>query len=298
MKIRFTSTGFCRSVCVSLLALSLSHVSAAENPDGFNAPNEHKIHSSKRTDFARIDDANRYLCENKSRVCSPKDGGFDSKGVLNVEGRLETAQYKRIDGKTVEGLSLQRNYERVIRQMNGRLVGEMDGHSVDRGWMKQVFLIEQGSVKKWVLVDTNSDSNSVNVSVLTIAAAPEILSAAAMKNEIDGKGYVTLNVNFETNKALIRPEDKPTLDQVVVLLKQSSGLKLSVEGHTDNVGDAAANRRLSQERAESIVAYLTKAGIASSRLQAKGFGMGVPIADNRAEEGRAKNRRVELVKIQ
>jgi OOP family OmpA-OmpF porin len=226
---------------VAILTTSSHQAFAHNNPEGFSAPVGHKLHNSKKMDFGRINDNDRYKCANNSRVCSSKDGAFDEKGMLNVEGKIQTAQYKRLDEKKIEGLLLQRNYQRVIQQMNGRLVGEMDGHSVDRGWMKQVFLIEQGLNKKWILVDTNSDSFSLNISVLTVAGAPEILSAAALKNEIDSKGFATLHLNFESNKSIIRQEDKPALDQVVSLLKLDNSLKLSIEGHTDNIGDAESS---------------------------------------------------------
>jgi len=71
---------------------------------------------------------------------------------------------------------------------------------------------------------------------------------------------------------------------------------LRVEGHTDNQGSAAANQALSEKRAQAVVAWLTSHGVAAARLTAKGFGQTKPVADNAAEEGRAKNRRVELAK--
>jgi outer membrane protein OmpA-like peptidoglycan-associated protein len=81
-----------------------------------------------------------------------------------------------------------------------------------------------------------------------------------------------------------------------VLLQSSPELKVEVCGHTDNVGPAASNQKLSEARARSVVAAPAGKGIASDRLTAKGYGQTSPVADNRTEEGRAKNRRVELVK--
>ncbi|MBK9964959.1 MAG: OmpA family protein [Holophagales bacterium] len=79
-------------------------------------------------------------------------------------------------------------------------------------------------------------------------------------------------------------------------LKAASSLKVEVGGHTDNVGAADANQKLSQDRAQAVMAALASRGIPASRMTAKGYGQTVPIADNRTEEGRAKNRRVELVR--
>ena len=79
--------------------------------------------------------------------------------------------------------------------------------------------------------------------------------------------------------------------------EDNPGLKISIEGHTDSTGTAVRNKTLSQQRAESVVSALVKAGIDAKRLSAKGWGQDNPIADNKTEEGRAKNRRVEIVKM-
>jgi OOP family OmpA-OmpF porin len=117
-----------------------------------------------------------------------------------------------------------------------------------------------------------------------------------MLDAINKNGFIALDIHFDTGKSTIKPESEPIIEQIVQLLKDNGDLKLSVEGHTDNVGDARSNLMLSEERAKSVVAALTKAGIQGSRLSAAGFGQDRPVADNRSEEGRAKNRRVELVK--
>lgn len=80
------------------------------------------------------------------------------------------------------------------------------------------------------------------------------------------------------------------------MLQSSAGLKLIVEGHTDNVGQPAANLTLSQQRADAVVAWLVGKGVAKDRLTGRGFGQTRPLDDNSLEEGRAKNRRVELAK--
>lgn len=103
------------------------------------------------------------------------------------------------------------------------------------------------------------------------------------------------SVQFETGKAVLLPVSFPLLDNSASVLAAHPELqKLVIEGHTDNVGNAEANRVLSQARAQSVVAYLVKKGVAAERLEAKGFGQRMPIADNATSEGRAKNRRVEF----
>jgi OOP family OmpA-OmpF porin len=102
---------------------------------------------------------------------------------------------------------------------------------------------------------------------------------------------------FKFDKADIKPESQPIIDEMVKLLKNNPSLNLTVEGHTDNIGTPDYNRRLSDARAKSVVAALTARGIEARRLKAVGYGQDKPIADNRTDAGRAKNRRVELVKM-
>ena len=92
-------------------------------------------------------------------------------------------------------------------------------------------------------------------------------------------------------------ESQTTLDQVAQMRTENATLKISVEGHTDNVGNATLNRILSENRAKAVMNYLVTKGINTTRLTSKGWGQTKPIADNSTEEGKAKNRRVELVKI-
>jgi outer membrane protein OmpA-like peptidoglycan-associated protein len=101
---------------------------------------------------------------------------------------------------------------------------------------------------------------------------------------------------FDTDSATIRPESKPVLDEVVASLKAEPTWRLTIEGHTDSTGAAEHNRVLSQQRAESVKAYLGAAGIDPMRLRTAGFGATQPVADNATELGRSQNRRVELVR--
>ncbi|GAB3301042.1 OmpA family protein [Hymenobacter tenuis] len=107
---------------------------------------------------------------------------------------------------------------------------------------------------------------------------------------------MALYVNFDTDKATIRPESEPTVLEVLTLLQQYPQLQLAVQGHTDNAGTPQHNQQLSEARASAVVASLTRAGIDSKRLQVAGFGQSKPLADNATEQGKAQNRRVELVK--
>ncbi|WP_412069848.1 OmpA family protein [Rubrivirga sp. IMCC43871] len=102
---------------------------------------------------------------------------------------------------------------------------------------------------------------------------------------------------FDTASATLRPESTPTLQDLVRTLQQNPALRLRVEGHTDDRGAADANRRLSEQRAQSVVAWLTGEGVAANRLEAVGVGPERPVASNDTAEGRAQNRRVEVVRL-
>ncbi|MCU0275497.1 MAG: OmpA family protein [Acidobacteria bacterium] len=101
---------------------------------------------------------------------------------------------------------------------------------------------------------------------------------------------------FDTDSAVIRSESRPVIDEVLGVLKSEPGWKVTIEGHTDSTGNAGHNLTLSQQRADSVKAFLVAGGIDGNRLKTKGFGAGKPVADNASELGRAQNRRVELVR--
>jgi OmpA-OmpF porin, OOP family len=118
-----------------------------------------------------------------------------------------------------------------------------------------------------------------------------------LRDKLDKDGFVALYINFDTGQATIQDDSMPQLDQVAAMLKAAPALRLEIAGHTDNVGTPESNQKLSDARAKSVVAVLVARGVAANRLAAKGHGQMSPVADNRTEEGRAKNRRVELVKL-
>ena len=123
------------------------------------------------------------------------------------------------------------------------------------------------------------------------------VNASEMAKKIATTGSVALyGIYFDFNKADLKPESNATLDQIAQLLKNDAALKLLVVGHTDNVGTFDFNTGLSQRRAASVVAALTgKYEIAKARLSPIGVSFAAPVASNKTDDGRAKNRRVELV---
>jgi outer membrane protein OmpA-like peptidoglycan-associated protein len=108
---------------------------------------------------------------------------------------------------------------------------------------------------------------------------------------------VTHGINFDVDKATIKPESMGTLNMIVGVMKDNPDLKFEIDGHTDNSGAAAHNLTLSQQRADAVKTQLVGMGIDDSRLSTKGFGDTRPISDNNTPEGKANNRRVEFVKM-
>lgn len=124
------------------------------------------------------------------------------------------------------------------------------------------------------------------------------VSAAQLKSDFEKTGKAVIQqVYFESGKAALKPESKPALEEVAKFLKEKSDLNIYVVGHTDSDGGFEFNQQLSQQRAQAVVDELAqKHGIASNRLIAKGVSYLCPVADNGTDAGKAKNRRVELVK--
>jgi outer membrane protein OmpA-like peptidoglycan-associated protein len=162
-----------------------------------------------------------------------------------------------------------------------------------------MFEIPDGQARRKIVLWLNGDhgyDHAWYVYPKDEAAGPAVISAQAMSDTIKASGKVSLHLNFETAKSDIRPVDQPQLEQVRSLLAKDPALRLRVEGHTDNVGRPQANQTLSAERARSVVAALVASGVSADRLTPAGFGDSHPVASNATAEGRASNRRVELVK--
>ena len=139
-----------------------------------------------------------------------------------------------------------------------------------------------------------------DVNIIEVAGMKQTLKfgPAEMKAALDAKGRVQLHgILFDLDKATLQPESDKQLQDVVTLMKDNPDLKLEVQGHTDDQGSDEYNLDLSQRRAETVVGYLGLFGIDPGRLVPRGYGETAPVMPNTTEEGRAQNRRVELVKL-
>jgi outer membrane protein OmpA-like peptidoglycan-associated protein len=156
--------------------------------------------------------------------------------------------------------------------------------------------VTKGSSELWIEVAPFNDGNDYYLTVVMKEAMKQDVTAGSMLEALNREGHIALYINFDTGKSTIKPESKAIINQIVEMLKANPKLNISVEGHTDNMGNPKSNKTLSDDRAKSVVSAIVAQGIDAKRLSALGHGQDKPIADNKTEEGRAKNRRVELVK--
>lgn len=210
-----------------------------------------------------------------------------------LEGRVETATY--ICPTKLSLLQVHRNAETALKGAGYELV--FSGKS----WHEaRMVTAQKGAV--WVQVKVegwNEYSSYVVTSVLVKGMAQEMEATAdQMAAEIAKSGHVAVyGITFDTGSATIKAGSDNVLGEIASLLGKNPAWKMRVEGHTDDVGGKAANQKLSEQRAAAVVAWLTSHGIAPARLASQGFGDSKPVADNKTEAGRAKNRRVALVKL-
>lgn len=171
--------------------------------------------------------------------------------------------------------------------------------------VKRVYLASQyatlffktGIKSVWLGIDAASDiAEGYTLTIIEIEEMQQDIQASNILDELNKNGHIALYINFETGKSAIQAESGVIIDQIAEMLSQNPDLKVSIEGHTDNVGTATSNQTLSVNRANAVVSALVAKGIDKTRLSAKGWGQTKPIADNATEEGKALNRRVEIVK--
>jgi OmpA-OmpF porin, OOP family len=229
-----------------------------------------------------------FICKDQ-KPCADSLPGFKG-GKFVAEGKV-TKVFYRNDSKPAGELAILRNYENAVKQLGGAKLTSNDAKTIGA----HLFFVEKNSQRTWILLD---NSNSIVVlTFLEERMMEQIVTAGQLADSINKQGFATLYINFDNNKFDIKPEAQPGLKEVVALLKTESTLRLSIEGHTDNIGAPADNKVLSAARASSVMKFLVINGIDAKRLGFKGLGSDAPVADNRSEEGRAKNRRVELVKL-
>ncbi|MEE9912763.1 MAG: OmpA family protein [Deltaproteobacteria bacterium] len=214
--------------------------------------------------------------------------------TIHVEGQLSwMTYYPQSDLKSKPSeLQLRRNFENAIKKQGGTFIGTTDKK-------RDVYKLNKDGKEIWVEVWAEFTGKYGFTVIQKDAMAQDLVAnAEVFSNDIRTTGHAAVyGIYFDTGKSSIKPESAQAISEIAKLLKSDPGLKIHVVGHTDNVGGIDSNIKLSQSRAEAVVQELVKGnGIAAARLRAYGCGQFAPVATNDTEEGRGKNRRVELVK--
>lgn len=210
------------------------------------------------------------------------------------EGKRWHTELRLKEGARQPGsIEVMRNFENAFKKKGGKTV-----YTYDDGTSGTITLkMPLGKSERWMQVRASPGAYDLDIVEVKAMEQQVEVSASEMLDALNKDGFIALyGILFDTGKDTIKAESEPLLGEIVSLLQSNAGLKLSVEGHTDNVGKAKANQDLSQRRAASVKKYLVGKGVDAKRLETKGWGDTKPVSDNRTEDGRAKNRRVELVK--
>jgi outer membrane protein OmpA-like peptidoglycan-associated protein len=254
-----------------------------------------------------------------------KNGNQGFAKNLHLEGKITRIVYIAPLGRTV--LEVFRNYQGALKTAafetlftcgpqdcagsgysTARVYGNGDYDDYwgpDHGirYLSAKLARQKGDVYVSLLVDDQGGDSRPNVELYVIEVKPMesgliTVNAASLANDINRTGHASVyGIYFDTGKADIKPESDATLKEIAKLLQGDPRLKLYVVGHTDNQGALDLNMDLSRRRAEAVLAALsTKYAVPAVRLRAYGCGPYSPVASNDSEDGRAKNRRVELVK--
>jgi OOP family OmpA-OmpF porin len=181
-----------------------------------------------------------------------------------------------------------KNFSNAVQRIGGKKIYE----NADVGGFYNL----KKNGKEFNIKVTCTNSSDYMLDILEMESMVQEVTANEMLDALNKDGYIALNILFETGKSEIQAESLPIIDQIFELLNADVALIISIEGHTDNIGDAASNKLLSNNRANAVSEALVAKGINKTRLSFVGWGQEKPVADNRSEEGRSKNRRVEIVK--
>jgi len=218
------------------------------------------------------------------------DPDTQGKTKVRVEGKYYYIEYfnqKEYEGKR-SNLQVIRNYQNAMKKIGGSVYGD--------NWWTYTKLLKDGK-EIWAYVSCWTEAFRIEI-IEKEAMKQEVTADAKFMSEgISSTGHVAIyGIYFDFNKSDLKPESDPALNEIAKLLTGNPNLKVFIVGHTDNVGGVDYNMKLSQARADAVVkALTTKYKVNPQSLKAYGVGQLAPVAPNKTEDGRAKNRRVELV---
>jgi len=241
--------------------------------------------------------ANYFIFEYQARDFD--SDSFEVRGAepVVVEGKKTFIEYRiRDEAEPPSALAVMRNHQAALKRLGGQVLFE----DTDGNYAKTTIKVERDGKEVWAGVVVGENGGYYRLTIVERKGMKQevVADAAAWGADIAKTGHVAVyGILFDTDKAEVKPESAPALAEIARLLAADPALKLFVVGHTDAAGDLAHNMKLSHDRAAAVAAALVaKHGVAASRLFAQGAGPLAPVASNADEQGRAKNRRVELVK--
>ena len=214
-----------------------------------------------------------------------------------VEGRHTHIVYQVNTGASLASpVQIARNYQNALTKIGGAVIYDrMDGV----GGATTMKLV-RGKDEIWARVAVGDSGYNYIVDVVEKTGMKQEITASAeiFRDDIKATGHTAVyGIYFDIDQAVVKPESEPALKEIATLLQADPKLSVRVVGHTDGTGDLAHNMTLSEARAKAVMEALTaRHGVAAVRLTAHGVGPLAPVATNDTEEGRVKNRRVELVK--
>lgn len=279
MKKSFKAVSFL--ICILLLATSL----ALAQREDLKGSKDHPL-------FNRM--SNYYIDQYEDYEFDSQEFISKEQGRITVEGHKYYIRYHlQKDAKIPSGLQIIRNYTNAIKKIGGTIEREHKSSAT----MK----FEKDNQETWIHIQTRGKS-AYSLAIVEkggmvqeIVASPE--TSENFSKSINETGKATVyGIHFDTDKAEIKPESEQTLIEIAKLLSENPELKVYIVGHTDSTGTFEHNMKLSQARAEATVNVLTsKYGVAADRVTPYSIGPLAPIASNKTEEGRALNRRAEIV---
>jgi outer membrane protein OmpA-like peptidoglycan-associated protein len=233
--------------------------------------------------ISRMPGSTIHSCDNKEYEQADMEiGGSAPK---HVEGEYHYWDYGTREGASE--IQVFRNFETALKQAGFKIVYEQS---------PAVITANKGDT--WYMLDNKGGYYYQTIVTVKQMAQEVTADASTIADELNKSGHIALyGIHFDTGKAMILPDSESLLNEIVKMMQQNPEVKLNIEGHTDNVGTAAANQALSEKRAQAVVAWLSAHGVDAARLKAKGWGQAKPVGDNATEAGRGQNRRVELVKL-
>ena len=223
-----------------------------------------------------------------------------AKGGSKIESKEGTTSVVRYDfnpestQSKPSALQILRNYENAAKKI-GRTTVFLDATEA----LATFKLMKNGKPSTWVKVECMGDGDNAFyvLTIVQLEAMKQDVTSDDILKALNADGHIALYINFETGKSDIKPESQSIIDQIAAMVQSNPTLKISIEGHTDNVGAPLSNQALSESRAKSVMNALIAKGNDKARLSAKGWGQTKPISDNGTEDGKAMNRRVEIVKL-